>query len=69
MSRMMRINGESRTVNAATIMELLREEGVDDTARFVAVAVNGAVAPRADWTTRSLGDGDDVEIVNPVSGG
>ena len=69
MSRMMRINGESRTVNAATIMELLREEGVDDTARFVAVAVNGAVAPRADWTTRPLDDGDDVEIVNPVSGG
>ena len=69
MSRVVRINGESRTVNAATIMELLREEGVDDTARFVAVAVNGAVAPRADWTTRSLGDGDDVEIVNPVSGG
>jgi|TARA_B110000196_G_C21115096_1_gene650027 sulfur carrier protein len=50
-------------------MELLRSEGVDDTARFVAVAVNGAVAPRADWTTRSLGNGDDVEIVNPVSGG
>ncbi len=69
MSRVMRINGESRTINAVTIMELLREEGVDETARFVAVAVNGAVAPRADWTTRALGDGDDVEIVNPVSGG
>ena len=69
MSLELRINGEDRTVDAGTIMELLRSEGVDDTARFVAVAVNGAVVPRADWTTRSLGNGDDVEIVNPVSGG
>jgi len=69
MSLELRINGENRTVDVGTIMELLRSEGVDDTARFVAVAVNGAVAPRADWPTRSLGNGDDVEIVNPVSGG
>jgi sulfur carrier protein len=69
MSLELRINGEDRTVDAGTIMELLRAEGVDETARFVAVAVNGTVAPRADWTTRSLGSGDDVEIVNPVSGG
>jgi sulfur carrier protein len=69
MSRMLKVNGEDRTVASVTLAELLREEGVDETARFVAVALNGAVAPRGEWETRALSDGDDVEIVNPVSGG
>jgi len=65
----LKINGEGRTLDAATISDLLRLEGVDADARFVAVALNGAVVPRRDWSAARIAAGDDVEIVKPVSGG
>ncbi len=69
MSLAIKINGEDRTSSASTIVELLREEGIDETARFVAVAVNGSVVPRRTWADVNVSAGDDVEIVKPVSGG
>lgn len=69
MSLDIRINGAERTVAASTIVEILREEGVDENARFVAVALNGSVVPRRNWAEMSVSAGDDVEIVKPVSGG
>jgi sulfur carrier protein len=69
MSLDIRINGEDRTSAASTIVDLLREEGVDENARFVAVALNGAVVPRRSWAEVRVSSGDDVEIVKPVSGG
>lgn len=69
MNRQLNVNGQERAVAASTVLELLREEDVDETARFVAVAINGAVVPRAQWEQQVLSDGDDVEIVKPVSGG
>ena len=53
----------------ATLADLLVARGVDPTARFLAVAVNGAVVRRSDWPARPLSPGDDVEIVRPFSGG
>ena len=69
MSQQISINGIGKTVEASTIAEILREEGVDDNAPFVAVAVNGAVVPRREWKSAQLAAGDAVEIVKPVSGG
>jgi len=69
MSLEIKINGEDRTSAASTIVELLREEGVDEHARFVAVALNGSVVPRRSWNEVRVSAGDDVEIVKPVSGG
>lgn len=69
MSLEIRINGEEKTSAASTIVDLLREEGVDENARFVAVALNGAVVPRRTWGDVHVSAGDDVEIVKPVSGG
>jgi len=64
-----RINGVEEEVAVATLADLLVARGVDPTARFLAVAVNGAVVRRSDWTARPLSPGDDVEIVRPFSGG
>jgi thiamine biosynthesis protein ThiS len=36
---------------------------------MVAVAVNAAVVPRAEWTARALAEGDDIEVLEPVGGG
>jgi sulfur carrier protein len=64
-----RINGIEEEVAVATLADLLVARGVDPTARFLAVAVNGAVVRRSDWPARPLSPGDDVEIVRPFSGG
>jgi sulfur carrier protein len=65
----LRINGVEEDVAAATLAELLTTRGVDLKARFLAVAVNGAVVRRAEWPAKPLSPGDDVEIVRPFSGG
>lgn len=64
-----RVNGADKPFGASTIAALLEEEGVPAGARFVAVAVNEAVVPRARWSEVSLKPGDTVEIVKPVQGG
>jgi sulfur carrier protein len=65
----LRINGVEEEVAAASLAELLVARGVDPKARFLAVAVNGAVVRRAEWPAKPLMPGDDVEIVRPFSGG
>jgi sulfur carrier protein len=65
----LRVNGVEGDVAAATLAELLLARGIDPKARFLAIAVNGAVVRRAEWLVRPLSPGDDVEIVRPLSGG
>ena len=63
------INGEEAELEAANVAELLAARGIDPQARFLAVAVNGAVVRRVDWPTRPLSSGDRIEIVRPLQGG
>jgi sulfur carrier protein len=65
----LRINGVEAEVAVTTIAELLAERGIDPTARFLAVAVNGTVVRRAEWSGAALSSGDAVEIVRPLQGG
>ena len=65
----LRINGEEAEVAVTTVAELLAERGIDPKARFLAVAVNGAVVRRAEWPATALSPGDAVEIVRPLQGG
>jgi sulfur carrier protein len=65
----LRINGVEEEVAAATVAQLLTARGIDPGARFLAVAVNGAVVRRAEWPAASLSAGDVVEIVRPLQGG
>jgi sulfur carrier protein len=65
----LRVNGVEDEIAAATVAELLALRGIDPNARFLAIAVNGAVVRRAEWPARTLEPGDNVEIVRPFSGG
>jgi len=65
----LRINGVESDLAVGTIAELLAERGIDPKARFLAVAVNGAVVRRTEWPQAALSQGDDVEIVRPLQGG
>ena len=66
---LMRINGIEEEITATTVAELLVARGIDPAARFLAIAVNGAVVGRAEWSSRELSPGDKVEIVRPLQGG
>lgn len=50
-----------------TVATLLKALGVSP--RLVAVAVNGEVVRRDDWSVALVRDGDAVEIVRAVGGG
>jgi sulfur carrier protein len=64
-----RINGEDEPLLADTLAALLEEKAVDVAQRGIAVALNGAVVPRAAWPQTPLKPGDNVEIVRARQGG
>jgi sulfur carrier protein len=64
------INGHSITVDAsATLADVAREHGVDESASGVAIAVNDTVVPKREWMARRVLAGDTVEIIHAVQGG
>jgi len=65
----LKINGTEEEVAATTVAQLLAARGIDAAARFLAVAVNGAVVRRTTWEDAALQAGDAVEIVRPLQGG
>ncbi|MEU6269097.1 sulfur carrier protein ThiS [Saccharopolyspora shandongensis] len=62
------INGENRQVAAgATLAAVLQEFGVPE--RGVAVALDGAVVPRALWPDTALSPDAAIEVLTAVQGG
>lgn len=65
----MRINGKDSLMTEQSLDELLAAQGINPATRYLAVAVNGTVVPRGQWSARHLAADDDVEIVRPREGG
>lgn len=63
------VNGKDESVAASTIAALLEDREIGANARGIAVALNGAVVPRAAWRQTTLSAGDRVEIVRVLQGG
>jgi sulfur carrier protein len=63
------VNGRDEPLTAATLAALLDEKAVDVGQKGIAVALNGAVVPKADWPATRLKPGDSVEIVRARQGG
>ena len=63
------VNGRPEEVAADTVAALLAEKGLDAGGRGIAVALNGAVVPRARWAQTPVRAGDAVEIVQAKQGG
>ena len=63
------LNGAPHRFAGINLVDLLAEKAIDHAKPGVAVAVNDAIVPRAEWATSSLKPGDVVEIVRPHSGG
>jgi sulfur carrier protein len=69
MSATILVNGLDRAWRDMSLGELLAEAGIAAAKGGVAVAVNAAVVPRAEWDSIRLRAGDKVEIVRIVRGG
>ncbi len=66
---MIRVNGQGTPLSAATLAELLVQQGIDAGGKGIAVALNGRVVRRPAWAETKLLPGDDVEIVRVRQGG
>jgi sulfur carrier protein len=64
-----RVNGQDEPLGVATLAALLEEKAVDTGQRGIAVALNGAIVPRAAWPQTKLSAGDSIEIVRARQGG
>ncbi len=64
-----RVNGDSEPFAAVTLEQLLEGKAVDTGKRGIAVALNGAVVPRAAWRDTVLKPSDSIEIVRARQGG
>ena len=61
------LNGQPHTTNAATVADLLQEQGLAGQA--VAVELNQNVVPKREHPDQPLHDGDTIELVTLVGGG
>ena len=62
------LNGEPRELReGATVDAAVEITGAPD--RGVAVAVDGEVVPRGEWTSTALREGQKVEVLQAVQGG
>jgi sulfur carrier protein len=63
----MRVNGEERVLEPMAVHELLEELSIDP--RGIAVALNGEIVRRSEWSRTIVRDSDSVEIVTAAAGG
>lgn len=62
------VNGKSHQVDdGTTVIDLLRTAGVPE--NYLAVEINDDVVPREQHATRTIQDGDRIEVVTLVGGG
>jgi sulfur carrier protein len=64
------LNGERRELpDGATLAAAVRDAGVIQTGRGVAVALDGEVVPRGEWARTEVCQGQQVDVVHAVQGG
>ncbi|MBM3485617.1 MAG: sulfur carrier protein ThiS [Alphaproteobacteria bacterium] len=69
MSDTITVNGKTRVWRDETMRDLVVALGLVPEKGGIAIAVNAAVVPRAEWPTRRVAPDDRVEIVQIVRGG
>ncbi|MDQ6608024.1 MAG: sulfur carrier protein ThiS [Actinomycetota bacterium] len=64
------VNGSPEELEAgATVASVVQSLGVPGGGRGLAVAVDGEVVPRGQWSSSALSDGARLEVVVAVQGG
>ena len=69
MTQTIHVNDRPRDLRAGeTLLGLVREMGLAER-KGIALALNGAVAPRTEWPARTLRAGDRVLVIQATQGG
>ena len=64
------LNGDLAVLpDGAVLADAVRESGVEPGGRGVAVALDGEVVPRSEWSETSLREGQSVEVLAAIQGG
>ena len=66
------LNGKDAAIDCTTIQELWEIEQAErelESSRGFAIALNGALVRKSEWTTTMIKAGDRVEVVRALSGG
>jgi sulfur carrier protein len=64
------LNGQAREQGAGEpVATVLASLGLDEHARGVAVAVDGEVVPRTEWSRFRVPDGASIEVLTAMQGG
>ena len=63
------VNDETRTTEAASVVQLVHEILGEVPEAGTAVALDGDVVPRSAWNTTELANGARVDILTAVQGG
>lgn len=61
------LNGVETAINAHSLSEVIVLLGIEP--RGIAVALNGTVIPRSQWSATRISDGDVMEVVTAAAGG
>ncbi|HTT60144.1 MAG TPA: sulfur carrier protein ThiS [Acidimicrobiales bacterium] len=64
---MIRFNGVEEPFRAETVSGLLARHDIEP--RGIAVAIDGEVVRRSEWTSTLICDGAQIEVVTAVAGG
>jgi sulfur carrier protein len=62
-----RVNGEDQPFTSESVEDLLRRLSIEP--RGVAVAIDGAIVRRSEWSDTLIADDNMIEIVTAVAGG
>lgn len=62
------VNSKSHQTNAAHLHDLLMEQGLLDK-KGTAVALNGEVIPKSNWSEQELQENDQILIITATQGG
>lgn len=62
------LNGEQKKLNTGLNLDRLLHE-LNMVSSGIAIAINGEIIPRSLFKEKSIGEGDQVEIIHPVGGG
>ena len=64
------VNGKATQADDGSVLaDVVQRAGIVLDGDGIAIAVNDAVVPKRDWSTRRVHDGDVIEIIRAVQGG
>lgn len=64
---MIRVNGENQEYESESVEQLLWRLSIES--RGVAVAIDGEIVRKSEWSDTQIEDGSSIEIVTAVAGG